>query len=81
MSDLLAGLLIPIGVAALPTAIGFFLPRKKTKAWGKSLGRSLSKLLRQKLGTRGGEKVENRIQTTVSDFCEGLMRGLDEDEK
>ena len=81
MSDWVMGLLIPLVPAVGCTAITFFLPRSKTRAWGRSLGRVCSKFLRQKLGVGGGEKVESRLQTTVSDFMEGVMEGMDSDDK
>ena len=68
-------LLIGAGLAVLPTLIAFLLPRKKTFAFGVKCGKSLSTLLRGKLG-RG---VEDRLELTVKDFSDGWWDGARRD--
>lgn len=80
MNGIILGVLIPVAAAAIPAIIGFALPRKKTYAWGLAIGKFCSTFLRQKLGTAGGQTVENRFQTTIADFIEGLNAGLDQDD-
>lgn len=69
------GLLLGLGLNLLPIIIAFALPRKKTTVFGKNIGIILSKLFRQKLG----KPMERAIETTLVDFCDGLMVGLKED--
>ena len=71
------GLLVGGGIAILPVLLSFILPRKKTTELGKKVGRILSKIFQQKVG----EKAENAIESTIGDFCNGLIEGMNEDDK
>jgi hypothetical protein len=62
-------------VGLLPLIIAFTLPRKKTVAYGRKVGIVLSKIFRQRLG----KPMENRLETTIIDFMDGVEVGLKED--
>ena len=81
VENLLIGAAIPLVAGLLTTILQLFLSRSKTRAWGYRAGRLASAFLRQKLGKKQGETLENTFQMTVSDFMEGLMEGLDSDER
>ena len=66
--------LIGLGVAVAPMIVTMLLPRKKTRALGRKIGRLVSKFLRIKLG-----KGENAVETTLIDFFDGFEEGLRED--
>lgn len=73
-----------IGAVGVPLALFLWqllLKRHRVKNWGIRVGRLVSRVLGQKIGVSGGEKVEQRIKSTVSDFIEGVFEGMDEDIK
>ncbi|MAF24494.1 hypothetical protein CL634_02820 [bacterium] len=81
MPEWLQGLLIPVAGLAIPTVIGFFLPRKKTRGWGVSVGKMLSAFGQKKMGKSAYEKAEGKLQSSINDFIEGVHEGLDADDK
>ena len=68
-------LFIGLGIAVLPTIIGFLLPRVKTLKFGFGVGHALSHLLWTKLG----HAIENRIELTIIDFMGGFILGARKD--
>ena len=80
MNEFLIGAIGAVGIPLALWLIGIALPREKTHKWGYNVGRFVTVFLRQKLGKQG-EKIENRMQTTVADFMDGVYEGLDSDDK
>lgn len=68
------GLLIALGLGALPTIITFFLSDKKTLAWGRIVGKMRSKFMRGKLG----KKIEDVLERTIARFVIGDTLGARE---
>ncbi len=80
LDHLLPGL---IGAVAAPLALYMFgqlLPRERTYGFGYWAGRMLSSFGQRKIGIRKWEKIEDRIQSTVADFINGVNAGLESDD-
>ncbi len=80
MNGIIVGILLPIGVAALFAGLTAFLSRAGTHNFGMKIGKFLSPLFGNKVGKKAYEKFEGSLQTTIYDFCMGLIKGLDEDD-
>ncbi|MBC8204797.1 hypothetical protein ISS30_01730 [bacterium] len=78
MIDKIIGILIPIAVSGGLGLVTLFLKRKNTHRWGYNIGKLISPLFGRKL--KKYENFENRFQSTVYDFCMGLIEGLDADD-
>lgn len=79
LSFVIPGLIGAVGIPLILFVWQALLKRERVKKWGYRIGRFLSKVLGQKLGAAGSEKVEGRIKSTISDFIDGVYEGLDED--
>lgn len=73
--ELIAGNYITAGLLVAP----FVLPNAAVRKVGLGLGRSLSLVLRQKIG-KSGEAVEGYFQGSINALVQGLNEGLDADD-
>jgi len=80
-SAIIPGLIGAVGVPLVAYLFGLLLPRKVTHGVGYKLGSLLSALGQKKVGKFAWEKVEDRIQSSVDDFVQGVQAGLDSDDK
>ena len=69
-----------MGIPLALYLIGLVLPRDRTYNLGYKVGRFLTLLGQRKLGAKKWERLEDRIQATVSDFIDGVYAGLGSDE-
>lgn len=76
MSEILYGLVGAIGVPALLFLWQLLLKRERVLAWGMLTGTFCRVFLRQKFGVAGGDRLLDRMTSTVADFVEGVQRGL-----
>ena len=77
---IIASLISTAGVPLILWGINTVLPKDKTHALGFRIGRAMSVFGQKKAG-KHYESVENRLQTTLTDFVGGIMEGLDSDDK
>ena len=81
MNDLLIGALIPVGFSAIFALWTSFMKRETTYKWGVIVGSALSTFFGQKVkGGKAYEKNESKIQTTIYDFSQGIIDGMDSDD-
>jgi len=78
--QILIGAVGAVGLPAFLFVVGLFLKPAKVFAWGQALGSFLSVFGQKQVGRANWEKVENWFSGTVSDFCKGLLAGLDSDD-
>jgi hypothetical protein len=81
MNNIIIGALFPMAISALFGALTILLKRENTHKWGFAIGRVLSPFFGRKTGKEAYEKFEGRFQTTIYDFCLGVIEGLDADDE
>ncbi len=79
--NILVGLVIPIVITAIIGAWNLFLKRERVFARGFKIGKWASKFLNQKTGVTGGEKIQEKMKSTLDDFVDGIKSGMDEDNR
>ena len=77
---LLPGVIGAVVVPLMLYTFGLLLPRERTYGFGYQAGRMLSSFGQRKIGIRKWEKIEDRIQSTVADFVNGVNAGLESDD-
>ena len=80
MKGILIGALLPLGISGLFAVLGLILKRKNTHKWGVVVGKMLSPFF-GKADKKQYEKFEGTVQTTIYDFCMGVIEGLDTDDE
>lgn len=80
MSNTLIGILIPVAVSGFMAGLTMILKRERTYRWGFGIGKALSPFFGRRLGKKRYEDFENRFQSTIYDFSQGLIDGLDADD-
>lgn len=80
MKDILIGALLPLGISGIVAILGMVLKRENTYKWGITVGKILSPFF-GKAGKKQYEKFEGTFQTTIYDFCMGIIKGLDADDE
>lgn len=80
MNGIWIGLAGAVGIPLLLYVWGLLLPRESTFRWGRTVGSFMSRFGRQRIGVKGWEKFEDRFQSTVADFAQGVCEGLDLDD-
>ena len=76
MNEFLYGLIGAVGMPLVLFLWQLILKREAVMCWGMRAGAFCRKFLFQRVGVNGGEKLTERLISTVGVFIEGLYLGM-----